>query len=227
MKQNDWRNKFNTPSRLDSFQMYKYGVNWRGDLYSDDDYCRTLLKLDPPSNKIQVGTILHEVIENSSYGRLSDKFNHGGWEFNILCDFELAIPEQREVKLSYALPNGAIMNGKVDAIASRAVHDYKFTSIIDNESYLTSWQWRAYLVMAYVNIFVYDIIKVKIDEPNFYVEIIDYERLELHSYPTMKAQLFDFIDEYYTALELLKPMLIDMSHSNKLNNVFTITNFKG
>ncbi len=216
----DWRCKFSTPSRIDNFVAYKSGVNWRGDEFLTEQYCKELLKLVPAYKKMEVGTALHSVIENSGFTTLPAKFTHNGWNFETFADIELAMPAQREIKLKKSF-NGIWLFGKVDAISSTHVHDLKVTSTVELEKYFNSWQWKVYLCMSRLDNFVYDVLHVKIDEDNHHVQIKDYHRLELYRYETMQGEVERCLVEYWETLELLKPQLTAMSHEYKLDNVLT------
>lgn len=234
----DWKRKFCQPSRLDNYAQYLTG-NLHN--YQDKDGCLPeyteelfidSLLVFRETEAMKVGTALHRALEISEYSALPDKFAIDGYTVEVKTNIQLEIPQLREMWVSREY-EGLCIRGIVDAMSAKTIHDYKFTSKIDIEKYMNSWQWRVYLWMCpeHDN-FVYDLFKIKIiykkeleyinngstfdpevgevitDEVKK-VEIIAYEKLGLSRYAGLEQDVQDMYASYFHTLEALKVRICD------------------
>lgn len=221
MQNFDWRCKFSTVSRLDSFAQYltgylhNYGEN--PPEFTNEIFVNQLLKLQPPSLAMEAGSALHKIVENAEYNELPNKIVVDSWTINCPDDLNIIIsyPYCREIPLTYSFDNITIF-GKVDAIDSNNIHDLKITSSINMDRYNKSWQWKTYLTMANMERFVYDLLKVNIDEKNKIINIKEYDKLVLYAYPNMQMEVKEFILDYWYFLESIKDLIIEKAIANNV-----------
>ena len=108
-----------------------------------------------PSPAMAAGSAFHDAME-----RLTNSVSllvHDGYKFNIVCDAEMSLPSQRELKIEREILPGIVLVGKIDALDGNRIIDYKLTERLDAERYFDSMQWRAYLTLFETNEFEYSI----------------------------------------------------------------------
>lgn len=191
---NDWRREVYRASRLDEFRMYLAGEMYNGDEYTSDDFiARLTVKTESPA--MAAGTAVHAIIENAAFSELPDRVSSNGWLVHFDLDAELRMPAAREVKL-HREHKGIPLFGRVDAIDAISVHDTKTTSAVDIDRYMDSYQWRSYLWMSGRERFVYDILRVKLDEEAKIVTVVEYLRLPLTAYPDLSLEVEGLLEQY-------------------------------
>lgn len=140
-----------------------------------------------------------------AFARVFERMPHGdcgnaeadGWRFDFTVNAHVQLPPLRELKTEMTFPvDGAEVTlvGKADGTAGKVVHDQKLTERFDPEKYLDSYQWRAYLTMFGADTFVYDVFVGKYEKQRGEIvkgpiDVVDYHRLEVHSYPEMQFDL--------------------------------------
>jgi len=157
---------------------------------STDDLCQRLLHKAEPNEKMRVGTLWHEVLENST-GDI-DEIDHGGYHFKVLADAHITLPKLKEDKSTIDYQIGDVLVtlvGKVDAIDCFKIIDHKATFKAPNlDTYMESYQWKAYLEIFKHNVFEYIAYQCKIKGKT--VSIVNVDKLKMYRYPGMKMDLF-------------------------------------
>lgn len=212
-QQRSYSAQFVSASRLDEFLQFQSGTNFKGDEYTIENYIDKLLKIESPSNyhKANGGTAGHWVLEHSNYGiRINGydgvKVDNELWKVVFELDTEIQLPVIREswVRGIFA---GVDVRGKVDAIDAISVHDHKFTSQVDIDKYMSSMQWKMYLLMTERDRFVYNLFTVKVEDNANVVTVKDYQKLVLSSYYGMAEEVEQVVADYRDFLITVKPML--------------------
>lgn len=199
---NDWQREVYRASRIDEFRLYMSGVQYDGETeYTAADFItRLTTKVESP--KMAAGTAVHAVIERAGFGVLPLYADVNGWHIDFDLDAELPFPVAREIPL-HRMHGGIPLFGRCDAMGPHTVHDLKTTSNIDVDRYLDSYQWRAYLWMSGRTKFVYDILKVKIDEETKVVTVQDYVPIKVSAYPNMARDVEALLEEYDACIRSL------------------------
>lgn len=187
-------------SRLDEFRHYQSGELFNGDEYTPEEFVRRMTTFEE-TNAMSAGTAVHAIIEQAGFSDLHTG-EHGGWKVSFDLDAALPMPEAREVAL-YREHRGIPLFGKCDAMDANTIHDTKTTQQIDIDRYLDSYQWRAYLWMSGRRNFVYDILKVKLDEKAYAVSVVEYTPLKLFAYPGMARDVECLLEEFDTCIKSL------------------------
>jgi len=229
MQVRDWRNNFMTPTNLDAYAQYLTGFKYppKGEHeppeYTDQLFCNMLLKLEPTTVSLDVGIVLHsmleELIKTNSMGCYFPRFING-WKIESDVAIEVPHVSIAEQFVTLDICDGLKMYGKIDMANSYQIGDHKTTSsTIDISKYEDSWQWKCYLLMTGYKQFVYHIYKIYISKStkeNKKFTIKDYAKFDLYEYPTMKQDTMNFIHEYMAYLDYIKPRLIDTAINNIL-----------
>lgn len=209
-----WRNKFCSPSRIDTYIQYLTGYEWKfGDNFKEftpEGFVNKLLKIEPQSSrrKADAGNACHNLFERAKFDTLSGVYRVDGWNIVLPTDdIELSYPDCREQWLGMTI-NGIKILGKVDAINALSIHDLKFTSNLDIEKYVNSYQWKMYLIGAGLDKMVYDVFEIKVDDNINQVHIKNYHKLELFRYENMETEVIAILDDYLDFLLWLEPMII-------------------
>lgn len=198
---NDWRREVYRASRLDEFRYYLSGEKFDGQEYTAEDFVKRLtVKQESPA--MAAGTAVHAVIERAAFGELPERVSSNGWLIVFDLDGELRMPAVRELAL-FREHKGIPLFGRVDAIDANAIHDTKTTSAIDIDRYMDSYQWRAYLWMSGRQSFVYDILRVKLEEDIKVVTVVEYVRLPLTTYPALSSDVESLLEEYDACVRTL------------------------
>ena len=213
-----WKHKFCSPSRIDTYIQFLTGYEWIfGDSskeFTNEAFIDKLLKIEAQSSrhKADAGQICHNLFEQAGFNTLSGVYHGNGWEIILPeQDIELSYPDCREQWLGMVI-NGIKILGKVDGINATSIHDLKFTSKIDIEKYVNSYQWKMYLLGSGLDKMVYDIFEVKVDDKVNRVEIKNYHKLELYRYENMESEVINVLDGYLGLLGSLEPMIINRVH---------------
>lgn len=187
-------------SRLDEFRRYQSGETFTGDEYTTEAFVSYLTECHETA-KMAAGTAVHRALELAEDGDLSadEQF---GWKITFALDAELALPPLREIPMCRE-HNGTTLFGRVDSITGATVRDIKTTAQVDADRYAESYQWRAYLWMSGRDRFVYDVLKVKIDEDAQTVSVVDYVPLVFARYPGLDRDVEMLLDEYANAVRAL------------------------
>ncbi len=211
---NDWTVKFLSPSRVDTFIQFLTGYEYNfGDNYKEftnEAFIDKLLKLEPQSNfrKANAGTACHSLIERAKFMTLDGCYLVDNWLIEVPeHDIELSYPDCREQWLRLKIEGIEIL-GKVDGVNLTSIHDLKFTSKVDFEKYINSYQWKMYLLGSGLDKMVYDIFEVKVHDTLNQVEIKDYHKLELYRYSAMEQEVINVLHEYVDLLYALEPAII-------------------
>lgn len=201
MLRDDWRRGIYRASKLDEFRAYMGGEMWDGSEYTAAEFIRKMTSFEE-SPKMAAGTAVHKVIENAAFGDLPARVDCNGWNIHFDLDADLPMPTSREIPLQRE-HNGIMLFGRCDAMDANTVHDTKTTSAIDLDRYLESYQWRSYLWMSGRHSFVYDILKVKVEEDIKAVTVQDYVPLKISAYPGMAHDVETLLEEFDACIKSL------------------------
>ena len=86
---------------------------------------------------------------------------------------------------------------------ANSVHDTKTTANVDVDRYLDSYQWRAYLWMSGRTKFVYDILKVKVEDDIKVVTVTEYLPIKVSAYPNMARDVETLLEEFDACVKSL------------------------
>lgn len=208
----NWVCRLMSPSKVDNYIQY-----CTGELYSYGDrpeytlemFIDRLLGLDTGNLlKMEAGTAVHKLFESYCLKERSS-FEVGDWVIRLpYINYTLQdYPKVREFWCHGNIGSYTIL-GKIDAATATCAHDLKTTSNIDIERYINSAQWKMYCLMGGYKKFVYDILKVKVQEEERIVTIQDYERLELYPYKNMESEIFGILVAYSSLLQRIQPQIL-------------------
>ena len=129
---------------LDGYEYYLHALKFDGTPAMEmSDLISRLKRLDPETEAMRRGHLLHRYLETE--GREAGEY------FDFQCDVEMPRASAVEVPVTKRYDIDGIevtLAGRCDAIRGHTVVDYKGSGRDpDYESYLTAWQWRAYLAM--------------------------------------------------------------------------------
>ena len=119
-------------------------------------FLRRLLRLEPPSEKMQAGIAFHKILEKLSKGEVVSQpepgvYEYDGWFFDTQgITIRLQKPDCHEIKLERSCQiNGHAVTlvGIADALLGNQIIEYKTTYNLDMPRHMDSLQWRAYCVM--------------------------------------------------------------------------------
>jgi len=147
-----------------------------------------ILGTGTPNDAMLKGSAWHAVLENPP--DTIDTIEMNGFRFKVECDSTIALPQVREIRASKEyLVDGAIvtLTGCIDGISGNKVDDHKLTFKPDPETYLESFQWRAYLDIYGADVFEYYIYSAT--EEDRVIVIRDISTLKLYRYPEMEDDL--------------------------------------
>jgi hypothetical protein len=157
----------------------------------------------PPSEAMQAGTALHEILETADIGEIRSVETRDGFRFDFDADGEIDLPAIREMKetRSYVIDGVRVtLVGKVDAVHGRRVDDHKFTQRFDPERFLGSMQWRVYLEVFGADEFRWNVFEAREvgGSGSRHYAIHTIHQLRMHRYPGMgkdvEAALRQFVD---------------------------------
>ena len=176
-------------------------------------YLDQLLRREPPSPAMEWGTKWHRYLQDMAMGRdvSHNPSLYGEYEWQV--EPELLQPEVVEMAVSKVyVVNGreVLMRGRIDAKVGRTIIDYKTSKSPDMESYMDSYQWRAYLDMeGNSDMFRYDVFTMSepmkkkvamgnkiITTTDEYRVVRDYNYIELSKYPTLHEDVQARVAEY-------------------------------
>jgi hypothetical protein len=171
-------------SEVESFRQ------WRDD---EDADLELLLKRmrgqSEASEAMLAGTAFHKALELAQHGETST-LQALGYTFNIVGDFDLAIPTIREVRAgkTYIVDDCAVtVSGQLDAIDGKRVEDHKTTGRFDPERYLGGYQWRLYLEIFGADHFRWNVFEIAATDEPLTWDVHTAHRLEQYRYPGMGA----------------------------------------
>lgn len=196
-----WERKIYRASRLDEFRAYLSGEHYDGSEYTAADFVKRMTTFEPNA-AMEAGTAVHKLIEDIGFGVLPEHADVNGWHVHFDLDADAPIPLAREIPL-YRQHNGIPLHGRCDAISGARVHDIKTTSAIDADRYLDSYQWRAYLWMSGRQRFVYDILRVKVEEDIKVVTVLEYVPIKLSAYPGLSRDVESLLEQFHECVTAL------------------------
>lgn len=186
---------------LDSIIWYK-----KIETMTAEDLRKRLLRLEPPNEKMMAGTAWHKIMEDADDGMELSQAVCDGFQFDIKLDrdIEISMSDICEVraKKDYRIDGYTItLTGKCDGITGNEITDHKLTFRPNPESYLESYQWRAYLDIFEADIFKYRIYSAR--EKDKHITIYNISTMDLYRYPGMEddiksgiRDLLEFVKEF-------------------------------
>lgn len=165
---------------------------WRDDEDADLELLLARMRGQTEASEAMLaGTAFHKALELAA-AKEHQTLHALGYTFNMVGDFELAIPTIREVRAgkTYMVDGEPVtISGQLDAIEGKRVEDHKTTGRFDPERYLTGYQWRLYLEIFGADHFRWNVFEIRQPdelEPLVW-DVIDAHRLEQYRYPGMGA----------------------------------------
>lgn len=199
----EWERQIYRASRLDEFRLYQSGVMWDGETeYTTEEFLHRMTGPEEETDAHAAGTAVHAALECAVYGPLDDEMKVNGWDIIFDLDVAVSLPPVREVPL-FREHNGIPLYGRCDAIDAWTVHDIKTTKAIDANTYIESYQWRAYLWLSGRQKFVYDIFRVIRDEKASEVTVKEYVSIPLTAYPGLSRDVESLLVEFDAAVKAL------------------------
>jgi hypothetical protein len=168
---------------LESFRYYQ-----DEDEATLEDMIRRLRRLDPPTDQMEAGRAFAKLMEHA--GPALDVECVDGWTFRFDGDWDLSLPDLRELKVEqvFQTPSGPVtLVGMVDGTTGRVVRDAKLTQRWDAERYLDSLQWRSYLLMLEAPTFIYDVFVGRYKGKE--VTVTEYHPMTFYAYPNMRQDV--------------------------------------
>lgn len=191
-------------SDIDTYRRYLDG----DEDMSLKDVLAWLRRTAPRPAYLDAGNAFHKILERSDVGEL-ERVSLDGFAFRFNLDARIALPRIREMKgeLEILTSVGPVtLVGKVDGIEG-SVHDFKLAGWFNPEKYLSSYQWRCYLLMFDAWKFVYDVFvydekeikegrgKEKRVIGTEYV-VKELHELPLYAYPDMERDVLREVDHF-------------------------------
>ena len=139
----------------------------------------------PPSAAMEAGTSFHKALELATPDD-HDTLEAMGYVFNIVGDFQLAIPSIKEVRASktYIVDGEPIViSGQLDTIYGKRIEDHKTTSRFDPERYLSGYQWRLYLEIFGADQFRWNVFEMAVTDDPLVWDVFAHHTLEQYRYP--------------------------------------------
>jgi hypothetical protein len=179
-------------SNLDLFQIWA----------SDDDLDVQWLvnKITGPREQtpaMAAGEAFHKAIENAQTEGEYEKLSAMGYTFRFCGEFDIALPQLKEVKVS-AEYSGVLVKGRVDGLGASVVHELKTTEQFDPDRYLDRLQWRFYLDLTGANQNIWHIFQMKQsgyeDEKQY--DVYGYHQLSEYRYPELHKDCLKAAEEY-------------------------------
>lgn len=203
MQRPEWQRQIYRASRLDEFRLYQSGVQWDGEMeYTSEEFVRRMTGTEEETDAQAAGTALHAVFDSHGFGIVPAEVKQNGWNIIFDIDAEVHLPALREIPL-YREHNGIPLYGRCDAIDAWTVHDIKTTKAIDANTYIESYQWRAYLWLSGRQKFVYDTFRVIRDEKASELTVKEYVSIPLTAYPGLSRDVETCLVEFDAAVKAL------------------------
>lgn len=160
------------------------------------DWLLARLRREVPQSEAQLaGIALHKALEDCTDENVEVcEMGANGYRFYFRCDGELSLTKVRELSISKQYGNLTV-NGRVDGLVGREVHDYKTTGQFDPENYLEGYQWRFYLDMLGCNSFRWKVFVMREFVPKEY-EITQMHELAQKSYVNLEQDCRRLAAEY-------------------------------
>ncbi|MGT3281723.1 hypothetical protein [Yersinia enterocolitica] len=177
-----------------------------------DEIINYLLRITPQTEAMIAGSAFHKVLENASEGVLTTvQLDDFTFDFTQMKG-ELALPEQREHKLTLESEVGGekvTFVGVVDAIDNMTIYDHKLTASIDPENYTDSLQWRCYLDWFGMNRFTYNLFQKyqPVQQPGTYI-IKQFMPITFYAYPQLHKDVTDAATEFVQFVKEFVPELV-------------------
>lgn len=153
------------------------------------------------SEAMLAGTAFHKALELAAC-KDHTKLHALGYTFNIVGDFEIAIPPIREVRAgkTYQTAHGPVLvSGQLDTIYGKRIEDHKTTGRFDPERYLDGYQWRMYLDIFGADHFrwnVFEIARNEDEDPSGLTwDVFAHHTLEQYRYPGMGADCQRLVED--------------------------------
>jgi hypothetical protein len=164
---------------------------WQQDEEADLDLLLARMRGESEASEAMLaGTAFHKALELAPTGLHSSNIGALGYEFRFSDEFELALPNVREVRAgrTYMVDGEPIViSGQLDAIEGKRVEDHKTTGRFDPERYLGGYQWRLYLEIFGADVFRWNIFEIRVMDDPLVWEVFAAHRLEQFRYPGMGA----------------------------------------
>jgi hypothetical protein len=180
-------------SNLEAFRQ------WRMDEDAELADLLPRLEWDGEANEaMRAGTAFHKGLELATTGTTLDRIEQNGYRFVFADDFEMELPEVRELRSSktYIIDGEPIIiSGQVDAIKGNVIIDHKTTSRFDPDIYLAGYSWRLYLAIFGADLFRWNVFEMSEEAPKLY-EVHKLHQLTQYRYPNMEQDCEHLIEDF-------------------------------
>ncbi len=169
-----------------------------------------LKRTSSPNDKMLYGTAWHSIIERPPDE--IETIERNGITFRVECDAEIILPQIREIRATKAYDvDGVrvILTGGCDGATGNKISDHKLTFNPEPETYLTSYQWRAYLDIYNADSFEYIIYHAKEGKGDKEVIIKDVSTITMFRYPGMVDDLISGIHDLLGFIKAKCPEMIN------------------
>ena len=198
-----------TPIRLSVTMLDTYVSGMQNDEVTSEELAQQLFGEFKPSPAMAAGTAFHKYLE---YG-MEPIQDH--YQFILPNDLNgtLELGSIRERKYTWEILPDVVLVGKIDAETAFKVIDHKLTAQFDQDRYMDSLQWRAYLAMRKKCHFAYQVFEhaglpAVPDEHGLYEVLIKkYHVLEQFAYKGMAEEVKEVAYDLAEFARVWKPII--------------------
>lgn len=200
-----------TPIRLSVTMLDTYVYGMESDDISSEELAQQLFGEFTPTPAMAAGTAFHKLLELGIPGN----FSVDNYRFMLFDDLDgtLELGSVRERKYEWDILPDVVLVGKIDAETAFKVIDHKLTAQFDQDRYMDSLQWRAYLAMRNKCHFAYQVFEhaglpaVPNEHGLYEVLIKKYHVLEQFAYRGMAEEVREVAYDLAEFARVWKPIV--------------------
>ncbi|WP_026470072.1 hypothetical protein [Alkanindiges illinoisensis] len=199
-----------TPIRLSVTMLDTYVSGMQNDEVTSEELAQQLFGEFKQSPAMAAGTAFHNILENGLIQLIQDNY-----KFTLPNDLNgtLELGSVRERKYEWEILPGVVLVGKIDAETAFKVIDHKLTAQFDQDRYMDSLQWRAYLAMRKKCHFAYQVFEhaglpaVPNEHGLYEILIKKYHVLEQFAYKGMAEEVREVAYDLAEFARVWKPIV--------------------
>ena len=205
-------------SSVTNFLSYKRYIDTDMDLLG---FLSRLLRLEPPSNKMEYGQSCHKIFEY--YSKTDCEVNQLPTQLDVLIPAQDAteVPVTKRIIFDNT---SFLLSGRIDAIRGKTATDWKFTfSTINVENYVEDFQWKLYLyLLPSIDHFNYHSFQFSTSKKIHPPSVLHHQNVVMHRYDGLEEEIYNELREYSLFLQdLEKDNLIQFDdHKSKPGKCF-------
>ena len=200
-----------TPIRLSVTMLDTYVSGMQNDEVTSEELAQQLFGEFKQSPAMAAGTAFHKLLELG----IPNLFSIDNYRFMLCGDLNgtLELGSIRERKYTWEVLPNVVLVGKIDAETAFKVIDHKLTAQFDQDRYMDSLQWRAYLAMRKKCHFAYQVFehaglpKVPNEQGLYEVLIKKYHVLEQFAYKGMAEEVREVAYDLAEFARVWKPII--------------------